>query len=221
MKQIPFVANWDETHCFQACLSMVLQKFLSVPIPDNRELEQITGKRVGKTAWHTQGLLYLLDQGFEIVYQKDFDYQRFVNVGEKYLYERFGEQIGRVLVKFSDIPSEMDKAKQLISRLPFSPQTPSIDNINQFLTTGYLVMCLVNLCKLNNQIGYDPHFILIYDIEDDGKTKNESIKICCHDPGPPAIASRRIPLNQFEQAWSSPTPRDRNLIAIKYPGGRE
>ncbi len=213
MKPIPFVANWDDIHCFQACLSMVLQTFLPTQTLNSNQLEQITGKHDTKITWHTQGLLYLLDQGFEVICQKDFDYQRFATVGETYLYERFGPQLGRVISKFSDIPREITYAQQLISRIDISPYTPTTQDIITFLNSEYLIMCLVNLCKLNNQIGYDPHFILIYNIQ----YNSHGIQICCHDPGPPAIASRKIPIEQFEAAWSSPTKRDRNLIAIKHP----
>ncbi|BAZ04899.1 cysteine peptidase family C39 domain-containing protein [Calothrix sp. NIES-3974] len=209
MTQIPFVANWDDIHCFQACLSMVLQTFSPTQTLNHSQLEEVTGKRDTKTTWHTQGILYLLDQGFEVICQKDFDYQRFATLGETYLYERFGLQLGRVITKFSDIPSEITYAKQLISRINISPYNPTIQDITTFLNSGYLIICLVNLCKLNNQIGYDPHFILIYNIQNQ--------EVYCHDPGPPAIASRKIPIEEFETAWSSPTKRDRNLIAIKYP----
>ncbi|BAZ09813.1 hypothetical protein NIES4071_16260 [Calothrix sp. NIES-4071] len=207
MTNVPFVANCDEMHCFQACLSMVLQNSSLHQHLSWEELDRITGKKQGKVTWQSQGILYLLEQGFEVIYIKDFDYVYFVEFGDKYILERFGNVLGNILIKCSNISDEIDNASKLIQRLPLSCRPARIEDIRQLLACGYLIICLVNWCKLNAHIGYEGHYVLVYDISE--------THIYLHDPGLPTYISQALTITEFEQAWAAPTQRDRNLIAIK------
>jgi Peptidase_C39 like family len=206
VKNVPFIANCDETHCFQACLSMVLQSSLHQQL-SWEELDKITGKKPGKITWQSQGILYLLDQGFEVIYIKDFDYTCFVELKEKYILERLGNVLGNILIQCSNIYDEIESATKLLQRLPLSCRPAQIEDIRKLLARGYLIICLVNWCRLNAHIGYEGHYVLVYDISE--------THIYIHDPGPPTNISHALTITEFEQAWAAPTKRDRNLIAIK------
>jgi hypothetical protein len=207
VKNVPFVANCDEMHCFQACLSMVLQNSSLHQMLSWEELDRITGRKAGKVSWQSQAILYLLDQGFDILYIKDFDYNSFIEYKEKYVIERFGNILGNILIQCSNIPDEIESASKLIQRLPLLCRPAQIDDIKQLLAHGYLIICLVNWCRLNAHIGYEGHYVLVYDITE--------THIYIHDPGPPTYISHELTITEFERAWAAPTQRDRNLIAVK------
>jgi hypothetical protein len=185
---------------------MVLQSYLHQKL-SWEELDKITGREAGKISWQSQAILYLLDQGFEVIYIKDFDYTCFIELKEKYILERFGNILGNILIQCSNIADEIASASKLIQRLPLFCRPAQLEDIKYLLAHEYLIICVVNWCRLNGHIGYEGHYILIYDISE--------THIYIHDPGPPTYISYALTITEFERAWAAPTPRDRNLIAIK------
>ena len=78
---VPFVRNEDNVHCFQSCLSMVLQYLVLDKRLEFEEVDSITGYIEGNATWEMKGLLYLHQNGLDVRVINDFDYQRFSNEG--------------------------------------------------------------------------------------------------------------------------------------------
>lgn len=203
---VPFYSNTaDDTHCFQAAIRMILKYFEPKKECSWKELEEHTAKAEGLWTWTMAGLLWLKQDGFEVINIEPFDYLRFSEEGGKYLIELWGKDVGEAQLKHSDIPQELIFAKQFAQ---FSEQRiPAIEEIKKFLTDGYLVICNVNSRALNGEVGYVGHFVVL-------KGFDESSFII-HDPGLPALENRRVTFEIFEKAWAYPNEMAKNIMAIK------
>jgi hypothetical protein len=62
---------------------------------------------------------------------------------------------------------------------------------------------------LNGAAGYSGHFVVV--------TGCDADEVVCHDPGPPAVPHRRIPIEAFERAWAYPTERAKTMVAVGPP----
>ncbi len=206
MTDIPFYRNPDNSHCWQCCLRMIQEYFY----PDKKfsfeEWDELTGKKEGLWSFPLKGMAVMEKLGFEVINWKDFDYNLFADMGGEYLKQRYGEEIGNEEIKHCDIASEMENAKNL-QHLLSEPKVPDINDLKKLLKDGYLVICNVNSRVLKEKSGYSGHFVTIYEMD--------SNNIFMHDPGPPGIKARIVPLDLFERAWCSFSPRDKNIMAFK------
>jgi len=207
MKKVPFYPNLDETHCFQAVIKMVLKYYFPEEEYSWKELEKLTGKKEGLWTWPLYGMLRLQEKGFDIINMEDFDYRRFIRLGKSYLLERLGREAGTAQIENSDIPFEINNAKQFIKYFNGPPQIPSIDDIKKLLDINYLIICNVNSNALNGMQGYTGHFILVYHLD-----KNY---LYIHNPGLPPIEAHKVSYDGFTKAWAYPEKRDKNLIALR------
>jgi len=207
MKKIPFYPNLDDTHCFQAVIKMVLKYYFPEEEYSWEELEKLTGKKEGLWTWPLYGMLRLKEKGFDIINMEDFDYQRFIKLGNSYLLERLGKEVGTAQIKNSDIPFEINNAKQFIKYFNGSPQIASIEDIKKLLDINYLIICNVNSNALNGMQGYNGHFILVYHLD-----KNY---LYIHNPGLPPVKAHKVPYDVFTKAWAYPEERNKNLIALR------
>lgn len=210
MLSVPFFANPDDTHCYQAVIRMILKRFL----PDRdftwADLDRVTGKQEGRWTWPLYSMLQLKDMGFEIINMEYFDYHRFAREGSRYLLEMYGEEVGTAQIQHSNIPYEMKNAELFMRRFRFRPSVPDLNDLRELLRDGYLLVCNVNICALNGEDGYSGHFVLVYGVDESG--------IVFHDPGPPPGKSRKVPRDLFAGAWAYPTETEKNLMAFRYPG---
>jgi hypothetical protein len=206
--EIPFYSNTpDNTHCFQACLKMVLKYFLPECEFSWEKLEKMTAKKENLWTWPTAAILNLKKLGFDVIKIGDFDYERFAKEGEKYLIEKYGKEVAKAQVEHSDIAQEKDLARKLIKEFKPIKRPASFDDINRLILEGYIVICNVNSRILNNKPGYAGHFIVITGIENK--------KIILHDPGLPPYSNRKVSKILFERAWAYPSENEKNLIALK------
>lgn len=212
MKSIPFYENYDNNHCFQAVLRMILKYYR----PDQNytwaQLERITARKGDLWTWPTAGMLWLHQQGFEVHDVEAFDYAAFAAKGGDYLLELFGDEVGRAQIAHSDLPPEIDYAKQIVQAGLSRTHLPDIAELKDRLDQGYFVICNVNQRTLNHQPGYVGHFVLV--------TGHEGGNLIIHDPGLPPRPDWHIPSAFFEQAWAYPNADAKNYIAIKQPSGQ-
>ena len=185
---------------------MVLEFFQPEEQMSWEQWAKITGKKEGLWSWTLKGILEMEERGFDVLLIEDFDYTRFAELGTGYLKERFGDEIAKEQDKNSDIPFEMQTAKQLLHIVP-PPQIPSLKDLKRLLNEGYLVICNVNSKSLNEEEGYEGHFVTIYDLTPS--------HVILHDPGPPAYESREVSVPVFMKAWEISSERDRNIMAFK------
>ncbi len=207
-KDIPFYSNTDNTHCYQACFKMVMKYFFSNENYSFKKLDDITAKVKGLWTWPMAGLIWLAKRGvIKIKVIELFDYKKFIRFGEQYLINEFGEEVGKLQIKHSNIEQEKKIAKKFISIIDISKKIPTIKDIENLLAQNYIIIVNVNAKKLNNKNGYAGHFIVIKGFND----KNFYI----HDPGPPSHKNLLVKFNLFEKAWMYPNKKAKNIIALK------
>lgn len=205
---IPFFENTpDNTHCFQAALKMGLKFFWPEKEFSWEELEIMTAKKEGLYTWQFAGLLWLKRNGFEAINVEDFDNERFIEIGGKYLIERLGEEVGRKQIEKSDIAQEVKLTKEFIKEIKIINKIPTGDDIKKLLKDKFFIICNVNARILKNREGYSGHFTVVKGYNEDG--------FIIHDPGLPGIKNQRISFELFEKAWAYPVENAKNIIAFK------
>jgi hypothetical protein len=206
---IPFYSNTeDNTHCWQACLKMVLK----VAFPEKdftwEELEQYTGKSPGMATWPMASLVWMQRLGFDVKSIENFDYSKFLERGADYLQELWGKEAADWAIKNSDIEQEYDYSRALLSSAVIVEQRlPSIEDIKKLLDQGYLCICTVNSRALNGKDGVVGHFVLVIGYDDNG--------LVMHDPGLPPQKNRYVTYEDFERAWTTPTENYKAISAFK------
>lgn len=211
---VPFFSNTaDDTHCFQACLRMILNHYLPDETFSWKKLDKISGKKNGLWTWPMQGMLYLKQCGFEIINIEDFNYQEFSVRGKEYLINKYGIEVANAQEKYSDIKQEIRNAIIFQKEIKTELRLPSLLDIQNYLTNKYLVLCNVNSKVLSNHSGYVGHFVLIIGYE------NQSFII--HDPGLPPLKNRSLSFNHLNKAWAYPNDAAKNLLAIRYNTNKE
>jgi len=212
MNTIPFHGNTPEnTHCFQACIKMILDYFEPYNNITIYDLEESTHKLPGMATWNMAGLLWLQDRGYEVKNIELFDYTRFANEGYKYLIEIWGQTVADHARDKTDIPSEQKIALQFANSKISERRIPTWHDLEDFLKQGYLVIAQVNSRYLNRKEGYNGHFVLIYDLD--------KYNVHFHDPGGTTThhPNRQEPRDHFYRAWGDPDEKALILMAIKKP----
>jgi len=152
-------------------------------------------------------MLWLSEHGYKVKMIEAFDYQRFSREGKEYIYSEFGTEIGRSQEKHADIAQGVLLSKKLICKSIWTKKIPELNNIKELLKSNYLVICNVNAAKLNQQDGYEGHFVIVKGFDED--------YLEIHDPGLPPYKDRIVDNEVFNEAWSFPNQNARNIKAIK------
>lgn len=206
--KVPFVSNSsDGKHCFEASLAMVVKYFKPEFDVSFENLDRITDKEPGKWTWPTAGMLWLLDNGFELKLVEDFDYEDFANRGEQYIIDKVGPEVARAQIANSDVTRELQYARRFAKLNLVDCRLPDFKEIKKLLSEGYLIICNVNSTTLAGGPGYSGHFVVVF--EGDDKT------VTIHDPGLPPKPSQKVSHSVFERAWAYPTPNEKNLLAVR------
>lgn len=208
MLKIPFYSNTpDNTHCFQACLKMIIEYFWPEDVYDWDKLDEITSKVKGLWTWPMAGLIYMQERGAEVKVIETFDYNSFVEKGEDYLLEKNGKEVADIQIKNSDINGEIKFAKKFIKTIKIKKDIPEIDNLKKMLMKGYIIMVNINSRVLDKQEGYAGHFVLLKGFDEKGFIIN--------DPGLPGIENRKVLFDLFERAWAYPDEKSKNIMAFR------
>lgn len=133
-----------------------------------------------------------------------FSNKSFVDFGEQYLREYYGEAVAREQIAHSAISIERERLRLAGDELDQEVRIPELRDIYAALDTSCLVMCTINACVLAGTEGYIGHYVLVVGYE------NESIII--HDPGLPGIAYREVPVDLFEMAWGYPDAKSKSAV---------
>jgi len=206
--EVPFLSNTeDDTHCVQASLGMILKYFNHEKEYSWEELEAITAKDDNLWTWPLATLLWLTENGYEVKVIDLFDYEEFASKGAKYIYETLGDEIGHAQERNSDILTEQARAKQLKERVDKKIAIPTTDDLKQFLNNGYVPLCRVNSRVLNGREGYVGHSIIVKGYDDEN--------LIINDPGLPPLEGREVSYSDFEKAWAYPTPKAKNITAVR------
>ena len=205
---VPFYSNTqDNTHCYQAALKMVLKYFKPNEEYSWEQLDQITAKVKDLWTWPTASMIWLNEKGFELIDIEIFDWDKFSKQGESYLIDFYGEEVAKEQIKHGDIEQEKKLARNLVERIKIQNRLPSIDDIKELLSKGYLIIALINSSKINQKDGYTGHFVVIKSFDENNLVIN--------DPGLPPLENREVSYELFIQSWAYPYENAKNLLAIK------
>jgi hypothetical protein len=204
----PFVSNTeDDLHCLQAAFMIVLKHFEPNMHISWDEWSDITGFEPDKGTWPLAGLMWFKQRGYDVCHIEQFDFKAFGMRGAEYLKERFSGESGEWAVEHTNVPAEQQRAAQFSQLNLFDNRNPTINDIESFIDSGYLVRASVNARALNNKKGYAGHAVIVYAYDKDG--------ITLHDPGLPAIPARKVAYPDFERAWFDPEDGSAEISALK------
>ncbi len=207
-KEIPFYANAEDgMHCFQASLKMVMKYFWPERDYSWDELDGITKKVSGLWTWPMAGLIWLEKNGLEVKNIENFDYNKFIKIGSKYIIEEYGEEVGNEQIKYSDINQELSIAREFVEKIKIEKKIPKVDEIKQLLIGDYLIIVNLNSRILNGRDGYTGHFVVIKGFDKQGFIIN--------DPGLPGKENRKVDFELFERAWAYPNEKAKNIMAFR------
>lgn len=211
MPHIPFYKNLqDDSHCFQACLKMLLKYTFPEERYSYAELDALTLHRSGQWTWNTAGLLFLAKKGFEGVSIENFDYKQFAEFGEEYLRMIWTEDIFETQKQHSDFEQERVLARKFMGqkRIRHMRRPTTFSEIEKYFREGYIVLVTLNPLVFEKLEGYARHIVLLTHIDRDSVT--------FHDPGLPPHAGRQVSRTLFQKALYSPYKEIASLIAVRY-----
>jgi hypothetical protein len=206
-QDVPFVANPDATHCFQAALKMVLQRFRPPHDQAWAALDRITGKTDGFGTWPFAGLTWLSELGLDLTNVELMDNRRFAAEGRAYIAEVAGKEFAESLDRGLDLSRVQAEAASFVEKVRYEVRIPTIDDIRRAVTAGSLVICNVNSRALNGRDGYLGHFVVAKGFDEQA--------LIVHDPGPPGEANRKVPFDVFEKAWAYPNATVKWLVVVR------
>lgn len=206
-QDVPFYANPDSTHCFQAALKMVLKHYFPSEEHSWGFLDSVTAKVDGLWTWPLAGSVWLASRGLEVRDIELFDYDAFVRDGEGYVTSFYGEEVGRDAIAHSRIGQEQEHALTFLRTVRFEKRQPSHGDLRRLLDEGHLLVCNVNGRVLSDRPGWAGHFVVVKGYDESG--------FVLHDPGPPPLEGRHVAHETFDRAWSYPHERVRNVISLR------
>lgn len=208
--QVPLVSNSpdDPTRCMQACMAMVLGYFMPKRQFSMNELDMHSGKKPGKATWPMAALLWMRELGFEVVNIEACNYARLITERDWYLVAMYGEEVATWAIRNSDMEQVYADASAFISgSIKSMVRLPTVGDIKEYLTQGYLCICWVNSKALHKRPGLSGHFIVATGCTDEGLFYN--------DPGLPAAAHCFVANGDMEYAWSTPSEQTKTVMAFR------
>jgi hypothetical protein len=196
MKDIPFYSNRKGNNsCMLACFRAALEYLQDKPYTW-KELEKLTGYRPKRAAWTVKIWTELADE-LDIRMIEGFDYARYHKEGEAYLHTFLKPEEVAWQLQQSNLAQIRPLIPEFLKRVRYEKRSPGLQDIDNMLDDGYLVVVGLNSKLLNGQKGYTAHMVLVHDREGD--------EYIIHDPGLPPMPNRHV---------------DRNLL-FKAMGGKD
>ena len=185
MKKVPFYANHDDNmHCSIAVYRMLFDYFLDRRI-SWAEMDKMAGFENGKAPWTVTIWERMARQGFDIRMIELFDYARYEREGDVYLRKYLPKEEYDWQVKHTNILDIQPMIASFLKHVHVESHRPTLDDIDDMLDDGRLVMLTLNSRALNDQEGYVSHAVLVT-----GQNDKEYI---IHDPGLPGEPNRHVP----------------------------
>jgi len=206
-KEMPYFKQPDNTHCFQACLKMILKYFFPEKDFTYEELDKISDKPKDKWTWRCNALVELKKMGLNIKTYSSFDYNDFIKNGADYIRKRYDKEVAEKMIGMSDIESEIENTEKMLKENIFELKELLFEDAENFFKKNYVIILLVNSRIINNKSGYSGHFVILTGFDKDS--------IFIHDPsienGSP---NRKVKKDLFVKAWKYPE-KENDVILIK------
>lgn len=197
----------DNTHCDQAVLKMIIKYFDPNKKISIKDLDLITLKKPGMYTWPHAGVIWLIDNGYEVKTMEPFDNKAFARYGLEYLEREFDQEVVDSIKELSDIEQGVMLANRVVKMGIDNKGVPSLNDLIRLLNEDFLVICAVNGKSLNGLEGYSNHSVLLV-----GSNDREFI---FHDPGLPPYKYRRLSFNDFEKHWAYGGENNKTYIAVR------
>lgn len=208
LRQVSFVSNTiDDLHCLPAAYMSIAKYFNPTFAVGMDEWSELVGFENDKGTWANAGLLWFLNNGYDVKHITLFDYGEFIKHPKEYLFEIDGHEAGQWAYDHSNIPVEVARVKELLEAKIIEKREPTIYDIKRLLDDGNLVRVGLNCNKLDGIIGYIGHAVVVTGYNDRYFT--------FHDPGLPPIPNRQATFDEFETAWADPSNEAKELDAIR------
>ncbi len=198
----------DDTHCYQACIRIVLKAIFPKKEFSFEELDKLTNKPKGKWTWYPASLVSLDNMGLTVKLYSMFNYKRFSIEGEKYLYDSFSKDDADIIIKNSDVSSAVKDTKKMLKKGIFHKKSMNFKDVENFFKKDYFIILWVNSRLLNRFNGFVGHFVVLI-----GFDKNY---VYIHDPGRPPRPNRKVLKKHFLKAWKYNT-KCGDILLIKKP----
>jgi len=203
---MPYFKQPDNTHCFQACLKMILKYFFPEKDFTFEELDKISDKSKDKWTWVCAALLELKKMGLKVKCYSIFDYDDFVKNGTDYIHRAYDKEAAEKNIEMSDIESEIENANKMLDENIFELRDSTFEEVEKWFKGNYVIILTVNSRQINNESGYAGHFVILT-----GFDKNN---VYIHDPSiKNGAASRKVDKDLFIKAWCERTKK--NVVLIK------
>lgn len=112
---IPFFRNLDDdTHCFRACMKMVLNHFFPKKRFSYSRLDLLTPQRYGKGHMVNGRSLAMKNMGLNVKIFSMFDYRKFAKNGIEYMMEYYGKGAEDLIEKKSSLEIAMKDAEMMV-----------------------------------------------------------------------------------------------------------
>jgi len=207
MSDIPFYAQPDSTSCYQACLKMILASLKPEKEYSWEELYTFCDKKPDKWTWPLRSMINLSQMGFEVINIEQFDYEKFIVNPVIYMEEIFGKEMAEAQDKHSDIPAEVENAKEFIKKIKTEDRIPTISDLKDLLKQDYKLLLNVNTRVLRDREGYAGHAIILKYIDDK--------KVIINDPDGENGENNEHSLEKFLKAWEYPDEKARNIMGVR------
>ena len=194
--------------CVQASYRMVVHA-LTGDDPGEDAADIQTGYVEGRGTWQFRMLLALADYSLKVVDHELIDTQLFLmDPAEAIRAQAGNELVAQQIIDETDIEAEKNAVRKCLENplITFEESVPSIEQMEEELRVGNLLLVNVNSRVLRGQKGRQGHILIIENIDDD--------MVTYHDPGIDGGLNKQIEKNEFVKAWHSPSVEMANYIAV-------
>lgn len=205
MLQLPFYKNEAGTSCMQASMQVALKHFLDKEY-SIKELDKLTGRKEGLWTYTSQAASVLNDLSLNIRFYSKTDIKLFLG-GEKFIRENYGKDAEQIL-KYTDLPVVIEATKKLLNNNIFKQKLLSVEELEESVKRGYVVIVLIDLNKILGVEGhYRGHYVNITGFDVDS--------IYIHDSGPlNAEANKKVDKQIFIDAMNA-NGTDNDVIVVR------
>lgn len=206
--EIPFYSNLkDDTHCYQACLKMVMKHLF----PDKRfsfsKLDRITKKEKGKGTWPMAGAVAMRKMGLKVMVFSGLDHRKFSKDAQGFILKEYGKDAHSIISENGSLDIAMEDSQEMIRMGLYRFRKLSILEIEKFLSRGYMVILNISHRHIADHDEEFGHYVIM--------TGFDSKNIYVHDPGLPPREDIGIPKPRFRRAWKHRKGEHETIIIRK------
>lgn len=191
MKKIPFYGNLpDDLHCAVAVYKALVEYYFD-EIMSWAEAEEFQGFNDGCPGWNIVPQTKLASRGIEVRCIEPFDYKKYIKLGDAYLPEICEPEAVKWFVEQTLIHDMVPYIDEFEQKVDHQLRNATIKDVESMLSDGFLIGTEINAHLLNDQEGFNSHYILIHGFKDDNFIIN--------DPGLPPQQNRKVPYQKMRQ----------------------